>query len=232
MTSLLLESEAPTGVLHGAAMVQFMADEDDRDLRRLNAAQRELTERQRALDAELRLQEQQVAEMAKRKAAAEKALGNAVVTPGFGGQKAPVAVAAVRNANGTWPGESCSGRDPTTGGCISPRTLHAYQQARAAGFTRHTSCYRSNNDGGEHPKGRACDFAAQSGGFGGAAVGTDKVYGDNLATFFVANATRLAVMYVIWYRQVWFPGVGWRAYTSGGGSPSGDHTNHVHVSIL
>ena len=51
------------------------------------------------------------------------------------------------------------------------------------------------------------------------------------AAWSVRNAEALGVMYVIWYRQVWVPGVGWHAYR-GRGDPSSEHTNHVHVSML
>lgn len=81
------------------------------------------------------------------------------------------AESAPRNSDGSWPPESCSVNDPTPAdGCITPRTLHALQQAKAAGFTRYVSCHR-NGGSGEHPRGRACDFAAQKNGFGGVAAG-------------------------------------------------------------
>lgn len=108
--------------------------------------------------------------------------------------------------------------------------LHALNQATAAGFTRYVSCYRSGGSG-EHPKGRACDFAAQRDGFGGIATGEDRTYGNNLAAYFVRNADRLGVLYVIWFRQIWMPGSGWRPYGEAGGDPSSDHTNHVHLSV-
>jgi hypothetical protein len=38
------------------------------------------------------------------------------------------------------------------------------------------------------------------------------------------------VLYVIWYRQIWLPGSGWRSYTGCCG-PSAEHTNHVHLSV-
>jgi hypothetical protein len=53
-----------------------------------------------------------------------------------------------------------------------------------------------------------------------------------LASFYIHNADALAVQYVIWYRQIWMPSTGWRTYGSADGSPSGDHTNHVHISTL
>jgi len=105
------------------------------------------------------------------------------------------------------------------------------QEAQKAGFTRFVSCFRPSGPY-EHPKGRACDFSAQEKGFGGIAAGGDKVYGSNLAAFFVRNANALAVLYVIWFKQVWTPSVGWHAYSGVTGDPSGDHTNHVHLSII
>ena len=104
-------------------------------------------------------------------------------------------------------------------------------QAKAAGYKRYVSCHRSGG-GGEHPKGRACDFAAATSGFKNAdATGGDRTYGNNLAAYYVKNASSLGVLYVIWYRQIWMPGTGWRSY-SGGGSPAADHTNHVHLSMV
>lgn len=221
-------------MLHDAATVQFLAVRDDREIRELLKAKKDFAAQKTALDDEVKVQEQQVSEMDKRKKDAEKALGTpkpgTTVTNVGAGQKAS-ANPAPRAADGSWPSEGCGPKDPTTSGCLTPRTLNALQQARGAGFTHFTACYRSGG-GGEHPRGRACDFAADASGFQNArASGEDKAYGDRLAGYFIANADRLAVLYVIWYKQVWFPGLGWKAYTSGDGSPAGDHYNHVHLSV-
>jgi hypothetical protein len=145
--------------------------------------------------------------------------------------RSPVARPAPRDSDGSWPPQACSRPDPTTSGCVSPRTLHALTEARRAGFGRFTSCYRSGGPY-EHPKGRACDYSAQPRGFGGHAQGVDRTYGNNLAAFFVRNADRLGVLYVIWYRQIWLPTTGWKSYGGAHGDPSSDHTNHVHLSLL
>jgi hypothetical protein len=169
--------------------------------------------------------------MDKRKTDIEKALAAAGSQPssGFGGGSAS-ATPAPRNPDGSWPRESCSVDDPTTSGCLTPRTLHALQEARRAGFTHYTSCWRSGSFG-EHPLGRACDFSANATTFVDApASGADKAYGDRLAAWLLANASRLAVLYVIWYRQIWLPSSGWRTY-HGDGTPAGDHVNHVHLSV-
>jgi hypothetical protein len=103
------------------------------------------------------------------------------------------------------------------------------RQTQAAGFTHYVHCWRTASFG-EHPKGRACDFAAAPNGFGGIATGADRAYGNRLAAWFIDNADRLGVLYVIWFRQIWLPGIGWRAYQSGD-DPAASHRNHVHLSI-
>ncbi|MCW2643829.1 MAG: hypothetical protein JWP76_6135 [Dactylosporangium sp.] len=232
LSMVLLDGGSPAAMLHDAATVDYLAQRDDREIRSLAKAKKDYAEQRAALDNEVKLQEQQLAEMEKRKQDAERALGNpgSVAPVGGAAQKAS-ASPAPRNADGSWPAESCAQKDPTTSGCLTARTLHALQEARAAGFDHFTACYRSGG-GGEHPKGRACDFAANATGFQNArATGADKSYGDQLAGWFIANSDRLGVLYVIWYKQVWFPGLGWRAYTSGDGTPAGDHYNHVHLSV-
>ncbi|MFI7598227.1 hypothetical protein [Actinoplanes sp. NPDC049681] len=143
---------------------------------------------------------------------------------------AAIAQPVTRNPDGSWPDEGCTIRpDPTTGsGCLTPRTLHLVQQAEAAGFPK-PGCYRVD-DHGEHPKGRACDFMMTS---GGEASGAQKARGDAMAAWAVANADRLAIKYVIWFRRIWTRSEGWRAYNNpfGGDDPSGWHTNHVHISV-
>jgi prefoldin subunit 5 len=128
-------------------------------------------------------------------------------------------------------GEGCTEDDPTTSGCLTPRTLSMYYETIEAGFDHYVSCYRSGGSG-EHPLGRACDWAADESGFQNEdASGDDKTYGDQLASWYVNNADALGVEYVIWYREFWSPSSGWRSYSGAGGDPASDHTNHVHVSM-
>jgi peptidoglycan DL-endopeptidase CwlO len=227
--SALLASVSPNNFIDRATAVDAMAARSDRQLREYGRLRRQYTEAKSGIDAEVAQQEQHLAEMSKRKADAEKAVGPKTTTPAVASKPA-AATGAPRAANGTFRPEGCTLDDPTTTGCISPRMLNTLQQARAAGFTRYTSCYRSGGSG-EHPKGRACDFAAAPGGFAGPATGGDKAYGDSLNNWAKSNAGRLGVMYVIWYRQIWQVATGdTRAY-SGRGSPAAEHTNHVHISV-
>ncbi|MEU5790886.1 hypothetical protein ABZ754_24580 [Micromonospora purpureochromogenes] len=237
--SALLNSSSPEGFLDRAAALETVASNEDRELRNLIRTRDEATRTRAALDKEIVEERKQVAVMAKRKQQAERALAVAAAdkpaaSAGSGsnaGTSTANAKAAPRNPDGSWPTESCSVNDPTpANGCITPRMLNALQQAQAAGFTRYVSCYRPSGSG-EHPKGRACDFAAQKSGFGGDATGGDRTYGNNLAAYLIRNADRLAVLYVIWYRQIWLPSSGWKSYSGAGGDPSSDHTNHVHLSV-
>ncbi|SFC67830.1 hypothetical protein SAMN05216284_106215 [Micromonospora sediminimaris] len=230
--AVLLDSATPEAFVQRAANLDMMAQRDSRRIRELTEAREQARQAKLAINAEVREQTKQLAVMAKKKKEAEAAL--AAVSSGsgggFSGGSSTSAKPAPRNSDGSWPGESCSVDDPTTSGCITPRTLHALKQTQAAGYKRHVSCYRSGGSG-EHPKGRACDFSAATNGFEDrTATGGDKSYGDSLASWHVRNADRLGVLYVIWYRQIWHPGTGWRAY-SGSGSPAADHTNHVHLSM-
>jgi hypothetical protein len=231
---MLLNSASPETFLERASGLEVIAQRDARKLQQLAEAMDEVTRAKAAIDKEVTEQQKQVAVMARKRQDAERALAavGGAATGGYVSATSPAAQPAPRNPDGSWPPESCTVDDPTTSGCITPRTLHALNESKAAGFTRYTSCYRSYNDGGEHPKGRACDFSAATGGFQNVhASGDDRTYGNNLAAFLVRNADRLGVLYVIWYRQIWSPATGWRAYYGGGG-PAAEHTNHVHLSVI
>ena len=232
--NLLLNSTSPDVFLERAARLDMMAQNDAHTLADYRTAVDTAEAAKTAIDAEVKEQEKQLRVLARKKKEAELALasvGGGAVSGGFLSANSPLAKPAPRNSDGSWPRESCTVDDPTTGGCITPRLLNAYQQARAHNFTHYTSCF-SERASGEHPKGRACDFSSNATTFkNAAATGSDKAYGDRLAAFFVKNADRLGVMYVIWYRQIWMPSTGWRAYSASGG-PAAVHTNHVHLSEL
>jgi hypothetical protein len=232
--SMLLNSTSPDSFLERIQQIDMLAQLDGQILQQYRDDLAKATAAKAAVDKEIVEQQKQVTALTKKKREAEVALGSVGgggAAGGFVSVNSPLAQPAPRNSDGSWPKESCTVNDPTTTGCITPRTLHAMQQAKAAGFTHYVACFR-HQDSGEHPKGRACDFAAHSTGFlDEAATGADKTYGNNLAAYFVKNADRLGIMYVIWYRQIWMPGTGWKAYSASGG-PSVVHTNHVHLSML
>lgn len=227
----LMDSGSPESLAEGMATVSYLATRDHKQIQALADTRDTLAKKRYAVQLEMRKQRAQLKKMANRKKEALKALmaaGGGDPTGGPDGG-APSADPSPRAPDGSWPPQTCSEDDPTTGGCLTPRTRHALEEAREAGYTRYTKCWRQSD--GDHGAGRACDFAAFTDGFRNEpAYGSDKRYGDNLAGWFVANADPLAVNYVIWYKRIWMPGSGWGTY-NGGGDPASDHTNHVHVSI-
>jgi len=231
----LLTASSSGALLDRAETLETMAVQQDDAVRQLRDVRNQQQQAKLAIDATIRDQQKQVNVMARRKADAEAALkaanaGQDASSPGGSSGGSATATAVNRNADGSLPPEGCTVNDPTTTGCITPRMLHAMQQAQSAGFTHYVACFRHQSTG-EHPLGRACDFAADTTGFGGVATGASKDYGNRLANYFIANSDRLGVLYVIWFERIWLPSSGWKAYTRGNGDPSSDHTNHVHLSV-
>ena len=230
---MLLNSADSNDFLRRALDLETMAAYDSQRLAALEDAVERVAQAKTLLDIEIKKEKAHLAVMAKQKKEADRAFDvtGGRSTNGYVYATSPVARQSPKGADGGWPGQSCSEEDPTTGGCVTPRLLFALKETQRLGFKRYVSCYRSGGPY-EHPKGRACDFSAFRGDFGGGdASGDDKFYGNNLAAFLVRNADRLGVLYVIWYRQIWLPSSGWRSYSGAGGDPSSDHTNHVHLSV-
>jgi chaperonin cofactor prefoldin len=231
-TAALLASGDPQDAINAMEMLQFLGESRATRLNQLITRLQEIEATRETLADNIEEQESTTEEMetARDAAARELAASGGDDAVGPTASDAPPAEPAPRNSDGTLPYESCSENDPTTDGCLTPRTLHALEQSQIVGFTRFVACYRPSSFG-EHGKGRACDYAAQPGGFGGDAGGDDYEYGQNLAAWLVENADALGVQYVIWYRQIWMPSSGWKSYSGAYGDPNSDHTNHVHLSI-
>ena len=221
----LLSSGSAGQFIDRATATNEFALHNNKQIKAYNEINRDLADQKKKLDAEIAVQEQQLAIMEQKKKDAEKAVGGA-------GQASYGSGPAVAPGPGGKSG-ACNIKDPTgTGGCITNVLLYAYQQTKAAGFDHYVSCYRSAEDGGEHPRGRACDWAANKNGFAGAAGGADYDYGQRLANFYIKNSKSLNVLYVIWYKRIWQTATGsWKNYSGVCGSPSCDHTNHVHLSV-
>lgn len=92
-------------------------------------------------------------------------------------------------------------------------------EAQFPGLT--VGCYRTLEDGGEHPRGRACDFM----------VGMAK--GDQMAAWAQAHAGPLHLLYLIHAQHIWSvarASEGWRLMPDRG-SPTANHMDHLHVSV-
>lgn len=211
---------------------EMLVNHEASQVRALVDAVAEANALQASIEAEVAEQAAALQEMQERKLQAENALwraGSTGPSQGFTANATVVAAPAPRNPDGTWPAEQRTVWEEISSNYITPRMAHARDEAYRAGFTYETSCYYGGGTG-QHPLGRACDFAVEPCRFCGDATGAARQYGTDLAAFFVFNAQRLGVLYVIWYRQIWLPSSGWRSY-SGCCTSSQMHTNHVHVSV-
>ncbi|GAA0793591.1 coiled-coil domain-containing protein [Spirilliplanes yamanashiensis] len=227
--SVLLDSSTSGGFLERAQGLYEINRVNDARLRELNEAVAAAGKAQADVDREVAEEQRQLKIMTEQKRAAEKALalvGGKELTGGLVAATSPVARAAPRGPDGQFGDEGCNQDDPTTGGCVTARTLNALREAKKAGFNRFVGCHRTGGPF-EHPKGRACDWSLRSRGFSAARNADEKIYGNNLAAFLVRNADRLGILYVIWYEKIWFPATGWKSY----GGPK-DHKDHVHMSML
>ncbi|WP_035534519.1 coiled-coil domain-containing protein [Haloglycomyces albus] len=227
----MLASDDNRDMLEAMTMLDFLGESRAERVDTLIKRIQEIDTLQDDLDENIAEQERLTKELDEARESAALSMagagGDSAVGPEPGNFPTPEAVP--RNPNGSLPYESCSESDPTTNGCISPRTRHGVVQSQLAGFTRYTACFR-NGSWGDHPQGKACDYSVTPGGFKGVATGTAKQYGDNLAAWFVENADRLGIKYVIWYKMFWSPTTGWTNYNLANGDPNTDHTNHVHTS--
>lgn len=225
-TAALLASGDPQNAIAAMEMLQFLGESRADRLNELIARLQEIEATRETLADNIEEQENTTEEMeaARDRAARELAASGGDDAVGPTASDAPPAEPFDGESNG------CTEEDPTADGCLTPRTLHALEQAQIVGFRRFVACYRPSSFG-EHGKGRACDFSSEPDGFRGDAQGEDYEYGQNLAAWFVENADVLDVQYVIWYRQIWLPSSGWKSYSGAHGDPNSDHTNHVHLSI-
>jgi hypothetical protein len=225
----LLGANSSNDFLKKAISLEEINKLHDEKLNELNVAIETVSDRKAKLDAEVKAQKKNTALMKKQRDAADKALklvGGDLLTKGFVVADSPEADPAPRNSSGGFSPEGCTENDPTTGGCVTKRTLHMYKEVKKAGFDMFVGCHR-NGGPFEHPKGRACDWSLQKSGFSSAHNDKMRKYGNDLMAFLVRNADELGIYYVIWFDRIWFPASGWKQYHG----PS-DHKDHVHVSML
>ncbi|MFC4062558.1 coiled-coil domain-containing protein [Planomonospora corallina] len=117
---------------------------------------------------------------------------------------------------------------PTGADNITDRTRNMRDTIRRRFDLTHTvGCYRSLNDGGEHPLGRACDFMMSTGG--AMPTAANLKLGDEIAAWTIKHRNKLGVKYVIWRQRI-NHGSGWRFMSDRGGNTA-NHYDHVHISM-
>ena len=149
-------------------------------------------------------------------------------TPATAAPATPEFGPAIDAYAGYEPARTCSSTDKP--GVIDFRNLlNRTYGTHSSGISR--TCRTGTS---EHHEGRALDYSLNVTRPADVAVANDLLawllatdeYGNTHAM-----ARRLGVMYIIWNRQIWGAyRPGWRPYTCDG-TPSGCHTNHIHVSF-
>jgi len=128
--------------------------------------------------------------------------------------------------------------DPTTGGQITRRTLHLYQQTSAAFPDTTWACFSPRPGSvSEHPLGRACDISFGN-AIGQLPTPAQHELGWEVTNWLQTHAETLGVEYLIWDQKIWSlarDSEGWRDYDGGGmhdaDSITGGHRDHVHLTV-
>ncbi|GLX06793.1 lytic transglycosylase domain-containing protein [Microbispora sp. NBRC 16548] len=138
-------------------------------------------------------------------------------------------------------GDSTSGtlnpEQPSGAERITPRMRTVRDLIRAQFHLSYAiGCYRADGairGGGEHPRGRACDFMVVPQG-GRLPSASQQALGDAIAAWAQGHARQLGIYYVIWKQHIWNPSranEGWRLMNDRG-SITDNHYDHVHISVL
>jgi len=122
-------------------------------------------------------------------------------------------------------------QQPDAGTGLTPRMIQVRNQIMMNfPMPYGVGCLR-RGDAGEHGVGRACDFMMSPGGR--PATGDDLARGNAVAEWCIRNGRRVGIMYIIWQQRYYDirTGSGWRMMADRG-SPTANHYDHVHVSVL
>lgn len=128
--------------------------------------------------------------------------------------------------------------DPTSNGQITARTLHLYQQTRAAFPDTSWACWSPRpGTTSEHPLGRACDVTFGN-PIGQRPTPAQLEAGWQVTNWMKQHAQVLGVEYLIWQGKIWSlarDSEGWRPYDGGGmhdpADVTGGHYDHLHVTV-
>ncbi|NUP66449.1 MAG: hypothetical protein HOV96_14620 [Nonomuraea sp.] len=131
----------------------------------------------------------------------------------------------VRRPDGTWVPQLPDGPENITPRMRLVKTLIQERFTVPYGI----GCYRTIQDGGEHPLGRACDFMLSHGGAMPSAAEVDRGY--EIANWAIKNAKRLGIMYIIYRQRIWHVRTGaWKTMSNRGGTTA-NHFDHPHISV-
>ncbi|MGW2156399.1 coiled-coil domain-containing protein [Nonomuraea sp. NPDC001699] len=218
--ALFTASEDPDGLLRRLALSRHLIDVQDARLRgyaQVRDERRKAEEEAAARSEELGTA---VADLERRKEKAEKLIerirdriDELYTAPG------------VRRPDGTWVPQLPDGSENITPRMRLVKTLIKERFAVPMGI----GCYRTIQDGGEHPLGRACDFMLSHGGAMPSPAEVKRGY--EIANWAIKNSRRLGIMYIIYRQRIWHSRTGtWRTMSNRGGTTA-NHFDHPHISV-
>ncbi|MEV4393191.1 hypothetical protein [Nonomuraea sp. NPDC049607] len=218
--ALFTASEDPDGLLRRLALSRHLIDVQDARLRgyaQVRDERRKAEEEAAARSEELGTA---VADLERRKEKAEKLIerirdriDKLYTAPG------------VRRPDGTWVPQLPDGSENITPRMRLVKTLIKERFAVPMGI----GCYRTIQDGGEHPLGRACDFMLSHGGAMPSPAEVKRGY--EIANWAIKNSRRLGIMYIIYRQRIWHSRTGtWRTMSNRGGTTA-NHFDHPHISV-
>ncbi|MBO3749655.1 hypothetical protein J5X84_26550 [Streptosporangiaceae bacterium NEAU-GS5] len=217
--SMLGQSD-PTAILGQAALLQQLSDQRTARLSGFATIRDELARAKDDAAERTKDSSAALAEVGRDKEKAEKLIAS------IKDQLDAVVAPTSRRSDGTWVPELPTGTDNIT---ERMRIVRGQVEQDFPGLSHGIGCYRSTQDGGEHPLGRACDFMLSS---GGAMPSADQVeLGNQIAEWAIKNAPRMAIKYVIYRQRIWQTATGsWKAMSDRGGVTA-NHFDHVHISV-
>ncbi|MER6945027.1 hypothetical protein ABT294_13475 [Nonomuraea sp. NPDC000554] len=218
--TLLGNEHDPTALMSKLALSQYLVDQQDARLR--GYAQVRDDHKQARDEAKTRADELAalVDDLGKRKEKAEKLIDQ-IKDKIDQLYQAP----GVRRSDGTWVPQLPGGSDNITPRMRLVKMLVKERFAVPFGI----GCYRTIQDGGEHPLGRACDFMLSRGGSLPSAAEVER--GNEIAAWAIKNSKRLGIMYIIYRQRIWHARTGtWRTMSDRGGTTA-NHFDHPHISV-
>jgi hypothetical protein len=228
-----LDAESPGDALRRAAMTQRVAEAADGTWDRVVAAALDLqgrikATRVRAAEAReaLAAAEEQVELLQRQDGAIRSALADGGFVPGNGVKD----VAALC-------GESEDPRCQPSGWGEGLLTRDAVWVMRTVAEqwpkVAEVGGYRASDPYPDHPSGRAVDVMVPRLGRTAQSI----AFGDEVAEYFMTNADRFGVMYLIWNQRIWSngrdpvaPAAQWRGMADRGDDTS-NHVDHVHITV-